>query len=199
MQFSGVHPMKRLSREKRNQLITVILVTLGILAVIGFGLIRAQYGSLSKIAAMRNDADSKLQSIKHAITNSEAIANEWNETTDALAHAEEDMASGDLYSWTYDTIRHFKQSYKVEIPEVGQPTIGESDLLSSFPYKQIRFAINGTVYYHDLGKFITDFENSFPHSRMVRLVVEPAPSPDSNSEKLSFRMEIITLMKPNPS
>jgi Tfp pilus assembly protein PilO len=199
MQFSGVRPMKRLSREKRNQLITVILATLAILALIGFGLIRPQYDSLSAIAKDRKAADNKLQSIKHAITNSEAIANEWNETTYALAHAEEDMASGDLYSWTYDTIRHFKQSYKVEIPEVGHPTIGESDLLPSFPYKQIQFAINGTVYYHDLGKFIADYENGFPHSRMVRLVVEPAPSPDSNSEKLSFRMEIITLVKPNPS
>ena len=191
--------MKRLSREKRNQLITVILVTLAILALIGFGLIRPQRASISKIADARKVADNKLQSIKHAITNSEALANEWNETTYALAHAEEDMVSGDLYSWTYDTIRHFKQSYKVEIPEVGQPTIGESDLLPSFPYKQIQFAINGTVYYHDLGKFIADFENSFPHSRMVRLVVEPAASTDSHSEKLSFKMEIITLMKPNPS
>ena len=191
--------MKRLSREKRNQLITVILVTLAILALIGFGLIRPQYDSLSNIAKDRKAADNKLQSIKHAITNSEAIANEWNETTYALAHAEEDMASGDLYSWTYDTIRHFKQSYRVEIPEVGHPTIGDVDLLASFPYKQIQFVINGTVYYHDLGKFIADFENSFPHSRMVHLVVEPAPSPDSNSEKLSFRMEIIALVKPNPS
>jgi hypothetical protein len=191
--------MKRLSREKRNQLITVIFVTLTILALIGFSLIRPQYDSLSKIATARKAADTKLQSIKHAITNSAAIATEWDETNSALAYAEEDMASGDLYSWTYDTIRHFKQSYKVEIPEVGHPTIGESDLLPSFPYKQIQFAINGTVYYHDLGKFIADYENGFPHSRMVRLVVEPAPSPDSNSEKLSFRMEIITLVKPNPS
>jgi len=191
--------MKRLSREKRNQLITVILVTLAILALIGFGLIWPQYDSLSKIATARKAADDKLQSIKQAVTNSDAIANEWKETTYALAHTEEDMASGDLYSWTYDTIRHFKQSYKVEIPEIGQPTTGESDLLPSFPYKQIQFAINGTVYYHDLGKFIADFENSFPHSRMVRFVVEPAPNADGNSEKLSFRMEIITLMKPNPS
>jgi Tfp pilus assembly protein PilO len=199
MQFSGVRPMKRLSKEKRNQLITVILVTLAILAVIGFELIRPQYDSLSQIAKDRAVAATKLQSIKHAITNSEAIANEWIETNDALARSEEDMASGDLYSWTYDTIRHFKQSYKVEIPEVGHPTIGESDLLPSFPYKQIQFSINGTVYYHDLGKFIADFENSFPHSRVVRLVVEPAVGPDSNNEKLSFRMEIVTLVKLNPS
>ena len=191
--------MKRLSIEKRNQLITVILATLAVLALIGFGLIRPQYDSLSKIANTRNAANKNLQSIKHAITNSEAIANTWNETNNALAQAEEDMASGDLYSWTYDTIRHFKQSYRVEIPEVGHPTIGESDLLPSFPYKQIQFTIIGTVYYHDLGKFVADFENSFPHSRMVRLVVQPATSPDSNSEKLSFRMEIVTLVKPNPS
>jgi Tfp pilus assembly protein PilO len=191
--------MKRLPREKRNQLVTVILVTVAILALIGFSLIRPQYNYLSKIKNDRKTADARLQSIKHAMTNSEAIANGWDETNSALAQAEEDMASGDLYSWTYDTIRHFKQSYRVEIPEVGHPTVGESDLMPPpFPYKQIQFAINGTVYYHDLGKFIADFENSFPHSRVVHLVVEPASIPDSNSEKLLFKMEIITLVKPNP-
>jgi hypothetical protein len=198
MQFPGARPMK-ISREKRNQLITVIFVTLAMLTLIGLGLIRPQFASISKIEIAKKAAAKDLLSIKHAITNAEAIENEWNETNSALAQAEEDMASGDLYSWTYDTIRHFKQSYKVEIPEVGHPTIGESDLLPSFPYKQIQFTINGTAYYHDLGKFIADFENSFPHSRMVHLVVEPASGADSNGEKLSFRMEIITLLKPNPS
>jgi len=189
----------KISREKRNQLITVILVTLAILALIGLGLIRPQFDSLSKIAIARKAADKDLLNIRHAITNSEAIANGWTETNAALAQAEADMASGDLYSWTYDTIRHFKQSYKVEIPEIGHPTVGESDLLPSFPYKQIQFTINGTVYYQDLGKFVADFENIFPHSRMVRLVIEPVSSLDGNGEKLSFRMEIITLVKPNPS
>ena len=189
--------MKRLSKDKRNQLIIVALITLAILAVIGFGLIRPQYASLSKIAQSKKVADTKLLSIKHAITNTDAVASELNEATYKLAHTEEDMASGDLYSWTYDTLRRFKQPYKVEIPEIGHPAIGEMDLLSAFPYKQIRFAISGTAYYHDLGKFIADFENSFPHARMVHLVVEPSPSGEGSSEKLSFRMEIIALVKPN--
>ncbi|MGA2786713.1 MAG: hypothetical protein ABSF60_04225 [Verrucomicrobiota bacterium] len=191
--------MKRLTKEKRNQLITVIFVTLAILTLIGFGLIRPQYASLSKIARDVKAADTKLQNIRHAITNSEAIANDWNDAAFALTRAEEDMASGDLYSWTYDTIRHFKQSYRVEIPEVGHPMIGDSDLLPSFPYKQIRFEIGGTVYYHDLGKFVADFENNFPHSRMVHLVVEPGAGPEGNNEKLAFKMEIVSLVKPNPS
>ena len=188
--------MKKLSKEKRNQLIIVVIVTVAILAVIGFGLIRSQFASLSQIENDKNDADTKLQNIKNIIKNDDAMAIELTEVTNTLLHAEEDMASGDLYSWTYNTIRRFKQQYKVEIPEIGHPTIGNVDLLPSFPYKQIQFSINGTAYYHDLGKFIADFENNFPHSRMVRLVIEPG---GDNSEKLSFKMEIITLMKPNPS
>ncbi len=190
--------MRRLSREKRNQLITVIVITVGVLALIGFGLIRSQYDSLSRVAKTEKTAKATLLDIKHAITNSEAIANDWDEVSNALAHEEDDMASGDFYSWTYDTIRHFKQSYKVEIPEVGHPTTSESDLLPAFPYKQIQFVIDGTVYYHDLGKFIADFENSFPHSRIARLVIEPVTDRDNSGEKLTFKMEIITLIKPNP-
>jgi len=190
--------MKRLSKEKRNQLIIVILVTLGVLGLIYFSLIRPQNESIAKIAMAKKAADSKLQSIKHSITNSDAIENEWNETNSALAHAEDNMASGDLYSWTYDTIRHFKQSYRVDIPEIGHPTVGKSDFLPSFPYEQIQFTINGTAYYHDFGKFIADLENNFSYSRVVHLVVEPAAVADSNNEKLEFKMDIITLVKPNP-
>ena len=190
--------MKRISREKRNQLITVGLVTLTVLGLIYFGLIRPQYVSLSQIAQAQKSADSKLQSIKNTITNANLVANELAKTTVALNRAEEDMASGDLYSWTYDTIRRFKQPYKVEIPEIGHPIIGEMDLLPSFPYKQIRLALNGTGYYHDLGKFISDFENNFPHGRVVNLIIEPVSNSDAGSEKLNFRMDIIALVKPNP-
>ena len=164
--------------------------------LIGFGLIRSQIDSLSKIKKDKEAADSRLQRIKNSIKNADAVASELTAVTNALLHAEADLASGDLYSWTYDTIRRFKPQYKVEIPDIGHPTIGNVDLLPSFPYKQIQFSINGTAYYHDLGKFIADFENNFPHSRMVRLSIEPG---GDNTEKLSFKMDVIALMKPNPS
>lgn len=190
--------MKKLSREKRNQLIIVSLATLAVLGLIGFGLIRHQYQTLAKIVTDQKAAESKLQGIKSAITNADAIAKELKTTTASLTQEEADMASGDLYSWTYDTIRRFKQPYKVEIPQIGPPTMSDVDLLPSFPFKQIRFSINGTAYYHDLGKFIADFENQFPHDRMVNLVIEPSgSSADGSGEKLAFRMDIIALVKPN--
>ena len=191
--------MKRLTREKRNQLITVATITLAVLGLIYFGLIQPQYDSLSKIASAKKTADDKLAGIKHTITNGNTTANDVTQMSVTLTHAEEDMASGDLYSWTYDTIRRFKQPYRVEIPDVGHPATGDMDLLPSFPYKQIRFDLNGTAYYHDLGKFIADFENNFPHSRVVHLVVEPMSALESGNEKISFRMEIIVLVKANPS
>ena len=188
--------MKKLSKEKRNQLIAVAMATLGILALIYLFLIRPQHDSLSKIAKDKTATDSQLQNIKNVIKNVDAIASELIDVTNALVLTEKDMATGDLYSWTYDTIRHFKQQYKVEIPDIGHPTVANVDLLPAFPYKQVQFSINGTAYYHDLGKFIADFENNFPHSRMVRLLIEPG---GDIPEKLKFRMEIIALVKLNPS
>jgi hypothetical protein len=199
MQFPGEHPMKKISREKRNHLIAVGAATVAVLGLIYFFLIQPQYDSLTTIARAKKAAVSKLAGIKSTITNATSVANDLSETAAAVIHSEEDMASGDLYSWTYDTLRRFKQPYRVEIPDVGHPATGEMDMLPSFPYKQIRFAVNGTAYYHDLGKFIADFENNFPHARVVHLVVEPMPGADITNERLAFRMEIIALVKTNPS
>ena len=191
--------MKRLTREKRNQLIIVATITVAVLGVIFFGLIQPQYDSLSKIARAKKTADDKLAGIKRTITNANTTASDLTKMSSTLTEAEKDMASGDLYSWTYDTIRRFKQTYRVEIPDVGHPILGDMDLLPSFPYKQMRFTLNGTAYYHDLGRFIADFENNFPHSRVVNLVVVPSGSLDASNEKISFRIDVITLVKPNLS
>lgn len=190
--------MKRLPKEKRNQLIIVIIATLAVLGLIYFGLIRRQYASIDKIHKAKKEADTKLLSIRGTITNATAITKELNTNSAALSQIEADMASGDLYSWTYNTLRRFRQPYQVEIPEIGQPVIGDVDSLPSFPYKQIRFTVSGTGYYHDLGKFIADFENNFPHSRLINLVVEPVSATDG-SEKLEFKVDIIALVRPNPA
>ena len=70
-------------------------------------------------------------------------------------------------------------------------------MLAGFPYKQVKVTISGTAYYHDLGKFVADFENNFPHMRMVNLSIEPASMTGANAERLSFRVDVIALVKPN--
>jgi Tfp pilus assembly protein PilO len=196
MEFTPKKPMKWLPKDRRNPFIIVVLSTAAVLAIISLGLIRSQNATLSSLANSRRSASDKLQSMESTIKNANITASQLAETTAALAAAEADMASGDLFSWSYTSMRQFKQAYKVEIPEIGHPEAGDVDMFAKFPYKQIRFTLTGKAYYHDLGKFVSDFENIFPHARVENLTMEPIVG---GSEKLSFRMQIVELVKPNAS
>ena len=74
--------------------------------------------------------------------------------------------------------------------------MGEVDLMPHFPYKQLKVTVGGTAYYHDLGKFIADFENTYPHARIANLTLEPVGGTADSGEKLAFRMDIIALANP---
>jgi hypothetical protein len=188
--------MKWLPKDRRNPFFIAVLSTAVALALIYLGLIRSQNSTISKLAQSRKTTGEKLLSMESTIKNADLTATQLAESTAALTQAEADMASGDLYAWTYTTLRNFKQSYKVEIPEIGQPAAGDMDMFPAFPYKQIRFNLTGTAYFHDLGKFIADFENAFPHARVENLSIEPA---SGDGEKLSFRMQVVELVKANAS
>ena len=186
--------MKWLPKEKQNPFIIVVLGTAIILAVIGYSLIGTQNTALSQLEASRKKASDRLESMEKTIKNADQNKSDLEAASNDLAEAEKDLATGDYYSWTYDTMRRFKQPYKLEILDIGHPSVGDVDLLATFPYKQIRFSVNGRGYYHDLGRFLADFENTFPHARVVNLIIDPA---GTDNEKLSFRMEIIFLVKSN--
>jgi hypothetical protein len=189
--------MNKLPKQKRDHLILVAISTVTLMAVIYFGWIRSQFADMSRIKNETTAAQDQLLSIEETIKKSDATTTALFDITETLSHAEEDMASGDTYAWTYDTIRHFKAPYKVDIPSVGQPATGDVDLLANFPYKQLKFNISGTAYYHDLGEFISQFENTYPHFRVANLSLEPVGGVGEDGEKLAFRMDIIALIKPN--
>ena len=190
--------MKRLPPAKRNQLIAVVIAALGLVGAIYFLLIEPQYDKNKQIARDTVAARVELQKTKELISKRDVTAIALSQVMLQLAHAEEDIAVGDIYSWTFDTIRQFKAKYPLDIPSVGQPSIGVVDVIGDMPYKQVKVVVAGSGYYHDIGKFITDFENNFPHIRVANLILDPiAASPGTTMEKLNFRMEIVALVKPN--
>jgi hypothetical protein len=187
----------KLPKEKMNQLILVGVGTVAVLAAIYFLLIQTQYRSLLQVRQQISEAQKKLQNIKDTIKHSDTVEADLIDASTSLSRAEEDMASGDIYAWTVDLFRRLKSQYQnVDIPQINQPEIGDVDLLPNFPYKQMRVTVTGTAYYHDLGKFIAGFENNFPHIRLVNLTLQPA-SAGTGSEKLSFSMDVVALIKPN--
>lgn len=193
--------MKKLSKEKRNQLVLVVLGTAGLMAGLWLGLISSQQQSLRGLADSKVTAMRKLEQVKQTIENAEAIESQLKDASKRLNKIESGMATGDLYSWAITTIRQFKPPYKVEIPQFSQID-GPKDvpMLAGFPYKQINMSISGTAMYHDFGKFVSDFENQFPYLRVLNLSLEPSSVVAGNDrEKLSFKMEVAALVKPGTS
>ncbi len=190
--------MKRLPPAKRNQLIVVILATVGLIGLVYFLLIHPQNANNLDLGNKIATETAKLQQYRTAIKQMDATTSALKDLTAQLNQAEADVASGDLYQWTVDTFRRFKATYHVDIPTPGQPSSSDCDLIGNFPYKQIRFSLTGTAYYHDLGKFIADFENKFPHCRVLNLTVDSPVNAPITGDRLNFRMDIVALVKPNP-
>jgi len=188
----------KMPKDKRNQLILVVIVTLGTLGVLGFGLIKYQYENLRRLATRKATAETKLAQMEDAVKNTVRIQSDLAEAKQNLSQMESDIGpAGDLYSWLISTIRSFKVPYKVEIPQysqIGQTT--DTTMLPGFPYKQASMTIAGKAHYHDLGRFLADFENKFSHIRIQNLALDVDGNPQE-VEMLAFRMDIVTLVKPN--
>ncbi len=189
---------QKITKEKRNHLILVALFTMVALGGLGFFLIRYQYNQLRVIAMDTTEASKKLARMKEAVLHSEEIVRRLTEVSETLTAQEAEMVAGDPFSWGLDVLRRFRAAYKVEVPTVNQPVLGECNLLAKFPYKQATFTIAGSAYYHDFGRFVADFENQFPHMRIVNLLLNPASSLiAAEKEKLEFKLDVVALVRPN--
>jgi Tfp pilus assembly protein PilO len=203
MPLPGEDPMnfRKLPKEKRKHLVLVVLATLIAVAGLYFGLIQRQHENLGRLAQQKDAAAKKLKLVLSAIQQSDSIKADLDEVRDRLARSEADVASGDLYAWVINSLRQFKAPYKVEIPQFSQlGPVADVNLIPGFPYKQATLTVAGTAHYHDLGQFIADFENQFPHIRLINLSMDAnAPSANTEPETLSFKLDIVTLVKTNPS
>ena len=190
--------MKNLSNEKRKQLVLVVLLTAGAMIGTAYGLIKPQYQKREKLVQARLAAERRLQQMRQSIEHADQVEAQLCETRKLLDKVEEGMASGDLYSWSINTIRQFKLPYKVEIPQFSQiDGPRETSMLAGFPYKQATITIGGSASFYDFGKFVSEFENQFPYSRLLNLTLEPITGVGSGDrEKLSFKVQIATLVKP---
>ena len=168
--------MKKLSRQKINQLIQVGVGIAVAMAALWWTLIRYQLHTLDDLKARKEKAETDGKRVSDTVNQSKQLEAELAVVSKKLEEEEQDMATGDINSWMYSFIRKFKNSYRVDVPQLGSGEIGAVKVLPDFPYTQVSVGIGGTAYYHDLGRFIADFENQFPYARMSNLELTPAPA-----------------------
>jgi len=188
--------MKKLPKEQRNKLVLVWLITITLVAAWVFVVLKVQldvkYRAEQRLQKQKDQYTMMTNQLSHA----EQLELDAETAGRKLEVLESRMASGDIFSWVVTTLRDFKQAYPVDLPQLSQVTVTPNSLLPEFPYQQARITVAGTAYYHDLGMFITDFENTFPFARITNLDIQPAAGA---GEKLSFKMDIFFLVKPDES
>ena len=185
----------KLSTDKRNKLIMVALGTVAAIAALWYLLISGQAASLRDVKGKIEAANDRQHKIEMSVKQAEKIKADLATADKQMSQAEQGLASGDLYSWMYNTIKEFKLDYRIEIPQFSAAELGDCSLIYKFPFKQTRMTVTGTAYYHDLGRFIADLENHFTFMRIQNLEMMRGGGANAvDREKLAFRMDIIALV-----
>jgi Tfp pilus assembly protein PilO len=201
--------MKHLPKEKRDRLILVAVGTLAVIVGLYWGVVRTQRQLLVALADKHTEEEIRVGNAQRLASSTAELQANLEVVKEKLKVIESTMPSGDMYSWIILTINSFKENggYKVEIPQFSREVAGEVGMLAKFPYRAAIFHVRGTAFFHDFGRFISDFENTFPYMRIQNIDLEPAggssatregasPSAD-DAEKLAFKFEIVTLVNPN--
>ncbi|HEY9175788.1 MAG TPA: hypothetical protein VI136_26205 [Verrucomicrobiae bacterium] len=189
--------MNSLPKERLRQAAAVLIVAAAVLAGLWYTLINSQERRLADLGKRIAAAQQELDKMRKAVAGAKDLEANLNAASETLEAIEAEMASGDLFSWQVNVIKQFKGPHPVDIPQFGQPVEKDAAPLPKFPYRQVSIPIAGTAYFHDLGKFLADFENQFPYARIQNLELEPASAASgAEREKLTFRMDVVTLVKP---
>lgn len=190
----------KISPDKRNKLIIVAVATVAAIALICYFLIGSQRAKLRELDEQYQGNLDKQRHMKTAMASANKIDAELATLSEKLSAAEQEMASGDLYSWMYNTIKGFKSGYRVDIPQFSTVESGNTTLIYGFPYKQVKIQVSGSAFFHDFGKFLSELENHFTLMRVENLILEPTSGAEKESdrEKLGFKMDIIALVNASP-
>src|SRR5208283_4171498 len=203
MPLSGENAMnlRKLPDEKRNKLILVVVATLLVVAGLFYNLIKRQNENLLRLANRKVEVQASRRHVLETIRRAAEIETELARSRKAPTETEADIQSGDLYSLVINSLREFKAAYRVNVPQfnpIGPTT--DVNVLPQFPYKQATMSLAGTAHFHDFGRFLADLENQFPHIRVANLSLELNQSPAAeDQETVSFKLDLITLVKTNPS
>jgi Tfp pilus assembly protein PilO len=194
--------MKNLSKDKRNRIILIVVVGVAVIAGLWFGVIKAQKVSLTDYAERIAKAQKRVADAKRRVARAEEIQTDLEQATKKLAAIEDGMAPADKYAWFIQTVNEFKVPYRIEKLNYSREQLGDVKLIPGFPYKAATFKVQGVAHYHDLGKFIADFENAFPYISLQNLQLERQQLDLSSAtnaedlERLAFKLDIVTLVKP---
>lgn len=189
--------MAKLSKDKRDRMILVYLVSVFAMAAAWMLLVRSQQEKLKQMAVETANIEEQIDGTRRLVEQREEFARTRERLQEELSGREDGMAYGDRFFWFVNMLNKFKANYAVDIPQISPETLGQVGLFPEFPYEAATFKVSGSGTFYDFGRFLRDFENQHPLFQIQNLALEPDSAP--GSEKVNFRMDVVTLIKPSNS
>lgn len=186
--------MAKLSKDKRDRVILVALVNIFAMAAAWMLLVRSQQEKLKQMDVETHNIDEQINGTRRLVAQREEFEKTLQKVNAEVKKREDGMAYGDRFFWFVNMLNKFKANYDVDIPQISPETVGPVGIFPKFPYQAATFKISGSAHFYDFGRFLRDFENQNPYFRIENLNLEPDTTP--NSEKVTFRMDVVTLIKP---
>jgi Tfp pilus assembly protein PilO len=188
--------VSKISKAKKQQIFLVLICTASVISGLWYLVIQNQYAGLAAANKKTAEMTEKVTKGENLLKRAEEIETTLDNETKTLDEIEQGMASGDVYSWLINTVNNFNTTRQITFLDFQREIVGEVGTVPKFPYKAAIFPVKGTGYYHQIGKFIAEFENSFPYIRVQNLELSPLTGKGgADAEKLNFKFEIVALIK----
>ena len=192
--------MTKLSHVQKERLVCIVVVTL-LLGVILYQMIITSSQEVLRIrSGLLNDWQLAQSDGKNQTEVLARLNRGFEEANEKIRESETSVATGDPYRWLMKTLPNFYEADPVDLLNYEPPQTADWQIYPKVPYRGVTFVVSGNAYFHDLGKLLMALENSHPYLRIRRLDLEPkhsADPDDKEDEKLSFRLEFISMLKTN--
>jgi len=174
-----------------------------LMGAVYFGVIRVQRQSLEELPRNTPRRTAALPTASASPPRPASFRKNWGRPDQNQGHRTT-MASGDMYSWIILTMNSFKESgnYKVEIPQFSREIPSDVGLLAKFPIGPPSFT-SAVPRSSTTSVALSLISKTLSLLRIQNIELDPASGSAStaaaagnpgDNEKLSFKMEIVTLV-----
>ena len=166
--------LRSIPKEKLQKIVLVVVIGITILgATINFYVLK-QFEKISAKRQVIADLTSKVDASEANARSEASNAPLREKMKEFVQHQQQRMLTGDPFSWAVREISLLGEKHPVRIGGLGPGVSLPFADKPQYSLFTVRLDVDGT--YDQLGKFVSDLENSFPTSRIQSLTMTGASS-----------------------
>lgn len=183
--------MNKLRKEQKDKITGIAIGAVLISILLWYFLIGAQHASITKLGESSREIEDKVSKAEIRLKRARMIQADLEDLRGKLGAEESQLIPSEQVSgmkWLFDTIKSFidQGSYDVSLTRIADPDINKRYLiLPKMDYSAVSYTVELRGYFHELGKFIANFENQFPYMSIHRVQISPLATPSSGGAAAS--------------